>query len=90
MRADAAGGPYAVFQVEGRYYVTEDNCTHGPGSLSEGYMDGATVECPFHQGCFDVRNGEPTAPPCSVPIRTWTPKLRDGKIFIDPSEQRHG
>ena len=28
-----------VFNVDGEYYVMDDLCTHGPGSLSEGYIE---------------------------------------------------
>ena len=90
LRAEIHGEAYAVFVVDGSYYVTEDSCTHGPGSLSEGYLDGTVIECPFHQGCFDIRNGEPVSPPCTVPVRAWTAHLRDGKIWIDPKETRDG
>jgi len=32
VRADQT---YAVFCIEGRYFVTQDACTHGPGSLAK-------------------------------------------------------
>jgi nitrite reductase/ring-hydroxylating ferredoxin subunit len=44
----------AVFNVEGEFYVTDDACTHGPGSLSEGYIEGDVVECNFHHGQFNI------------------------------------
>src|SRR5215467_2532637 len=43
----------AVYNVDGEYFVTDDLCTHGPGSLSEGYIDGDVVECNFHNGQFN-------------------------------------
>ena len=56
---------------------------HGPGCLSEGYVEGFEIECPFHQGRFDLRTGMPTEAPCEIPVATWTPVLRDGGVFID-------
>jgi len=82
-RAEIDGFAYAVFKVGDMIYVTADLCSHGPGSLSEGYVEDCQVECPFHQGKFDLRTGMPTEPPCEIPIRTWTPVVRDGAIFID-------
>jgi nitrite reductase/ring-hydroxylating ferredoxin subunit len=82
-RAEIEGFAYAVFKVGDMIFVTADLCTHGPGSLSEGYVEDCQVECPFHQGKFDLRTGMPTQPPCEVPIRTWTPVVRDGAVFID-------
>ena len=61
----------AVYNVEGEFYVTDDRCTHGPGSLSEGYLDGCVIECDFHNGAFDIRTGEVVAPPCMVPLKTY-------------------
>jgi nitrite reductase/ring-hydroxylating ferredoxin subunit len=84
-RAEVNGEVYAVFEVDGEYYVTEDQCTHGPGSLSEGIVEGDEIECPFHQGRFNIRTGEPTLPPCMVALRTWTTQVRDGKILICPA-----
>jgi nitrite reductase/ring-hydroxylating ferredoxin subunit len=82
------GETYAVFQAGGAYYVTADQCTHGPGFLSEGAVIGLEVECPFHQGRFDLRTGAPTAPPCFEPVRVWIAHLVDGRICIDPYERR--
>lgn len=86
LRAELCGDAYAVFNVNGRFYVTQDQCTHGPGLLSEGVVEGQEVECPFHGGRFDLRSGQPAAPPCTVPIKIWTAQVIDGKILIDPAE----
>jgi nitrite reductase/ring-hydroxylating ferredoxin subunit len=82
-RAEVEDVGYAVFQVGELYFVTADLCSHGPGFLSEGYAEGCEVECPFHQGRFDLRTGVPTSPPCEVPIAVWTPVVRDGGVYID-------
>jgi nitrite reductase/ring-hydroxylating ferredoxin subunit len=72
----------AVFNVEGALYVTDDTCTHGPGSLSEGYIEGDVVECNFHNGQFNIKTGEVVAPPCMIPIKTYRTVVEDGKVFI--------
>lgn len=73
----------AVFNIEGNIYVIDDLCTHGPGSLSEGYIDGHEIECDFHNGRFDLRTGEVTAPPCMIPIRTYKVVLEGGDVLIE-------
>lgn len=85
LRAEIDGFAYAVFKVGEMVFVTADLCSHGPGLLSEGYVENCQVECPFHQGKFDLRTGMPTEPPCEVPIATWTPVVEDGCVFIDPA-----
>ena len=78
-RGPDAGG----FNLDGEFYVTDDLCTHGPGSLSEGYIDGDVVECNFHNGQFNIRTGEVVLPPCMVPIKTYPTVVEDGKVFIE-------
>jgi nitrite reductase/ring-hydroxylating ferredoxin subunit len=75
----------AVFQIGESYYVTQDACTHGPGSLCEGYVEGEEIECPFHQGKFNIITGEPTGAPCTEPLKIWKVTVLDGKILIDPA-----
>lgn len=82
-RAEVGDMAYAVFQAGEQYYVIQDHCTHGPGLMSDGYLDGCDLECPFHQGRFDIRTGVPTSPPCEVPMQVWAPIVRDGAIYID-------
>jgi nitrite reductase/ring-hydroxylating ferredoxin subunit len=73
----------AVFNVDGQFYVTDDLCTHGPGSLSEGYIEDDVVECNFHNGQFNIRTGEVVSPPCMVPIKTYRTSVVDGKVTIE-------
>ena len=73
----------AVFNVDGEFFVTDDLCTHGPGSLSEGYIDGGVVECNFHNGQFNIRTGEVVSPPCMVPVKTYSVIVIDGRVTIE-------
>src|SRR6516164_5947510 len=72
----------AVFNVAGEFFVTDDLCTHGPGSLSEGYIEDDVVECNFHNGQFNIKTGEVVAPPCMIPIKTYRTVVEDEKVFI--------
>src|SRR5499433_913283 len=73
----------AVFNVDGRFYVTDDNCTHGPGSLSEGYIEDDIVECNFHNGQFNIRTGEVVSPPCMIPVKTYPTVVEDGSVYVE-------
>jgi nitrite reductase/ring-hydroxylating ferredoxin subunit len=72
----------AVYNVNGQIYVTDDQCTHGPGSLSEGYLDGYQIECGFHSGRFDVRTGEVAGPPCMIPVKTYKVSIVGEDVMI--------
>jgi ethylbenzene dioxygenase ferredoxin subunit len=86
LRCEADTTAYAVFKLEEEFFVIADACTHGPGSLSEGYVEGSEVECPFHRGHFDIRTGCPTSAPCTIPVQTWKVQVIKGYIYIDPAE----
>jgi nitrite reductase/ring-hydroxylating ferredoxin subunit len=73
----------AVFNVGGEFFVTDDSCTHGPGSLSEGYIEDDIVECNFHNGQFNIRTGAVVSPPCMVAVRTYAAMVVDGKVTIE-------
>jgi len=83
LKVETNGLELAVFNVDGEYYVMDDICTHGPGSLSEGFVDGDVIECPFHNGQFDIRTGEVVSPPCMVPMKTYPTTVVDGKVVIE-------
>ena len=73
----------AVFNLDGEFFVTDDACTHGPGSLSEGCIEGDTVECDFHNGVFNIRTGAVAAAPCMVPVKTYPVIIdADGMVSI--------
>ena len=84
LKVEAGDLTLAVYNVDGEFFVTDDLCTHGPGSLSEGYIDGDVVECNFHNGQFNIKTGEVVAPPCMIPIKTYRTVVEDGKVFIVP------
>jgi nitrite reductase/ring-hydroxylating ferredoxin subunit len=83
LRVETGGLTLAVFNIEGSFYVTDDNCTHGPGSLSEGFIEGDVVECNFHNGQFNIRTGEVVSPPCMVPVKTYPAMVDQGAVFIE-------
>jgi nitrite reductase/ring-hydroxylating ferredoxin subunit len=85
VKIEAAELTLAVFNLGNTYYVTDDACTHGPGSLSEGCIDGENIECDFHNGIFNIRTGAIVAPPCMIPLRTFAVTVVDGRVFIDPA-----
>lgn len=72
----------AVYNLGGRVYATDDTCTHGPSSLSDGYIEGDTIECPFHYGSFHIPTGKPIKFPCTIPLQVYQTQIIDGDIFI--------
>ena len=77
--------PLAVYRLSDGYFVTDDTCTHGAASLSDGEIEDGEIECPFHSGCFDIRTGRATEHPCTIPIKVYSVSLSDGGVFVDLS-----
>ncbi|MCB0258061.1 MAG: non-heme iron oxygenase ferredoxin subunit, partial [Anaerolineae bacterium] len=66
----------AVYNVDGTFYATQDECTHVDGPLSEGDMEGSTIICPWHASCFDVTTGAVLKGPAREPLKTY-------KVVVD-------
>jgi nitrite reductase/ring-hydroxylating ferredoxin subunit len=65
------GAAVAVYNVDGAFYATQDECPHADGPLSEGELDGPMVVCPWHASCFDVTSGAVLTGPAKEPLRTY-------------------
>jgi nitrite reductase/ring-hydroxylating ferredoxin subunit len=83
LKVETNGLTLAVFNVDGEFHVTDDACTHGPGSLSEGFVECGVVECNFHQGKFDIRTGKVVEPPCVIPVKTYKTVVEGGDVYIE-------
>jgi len=80
---DVADKRLAVFHIGGKYYVTDDECTHASASLADGLLEGDVIECAVHLGAFHVPTGAVKAPPCAVALRTYKVVLQEGAVFVD-------
>lgn len=76
------GRDIALYDVDGEVYATDNVCTHGNARLCDGFVDGHEIECPLHQGKFDVRNGHPTCEPVTEKLRTYEVRIEDGQVMV--------
>ena len=77
-----AGRDIALYCVEGEVFATDNICSHGQARLCEGFLLGHEIECPFHQGRFDVRSGKPTCEPATQSIRSYPVKIEAGRVCL--------
>ena len=70
----------AVCNVGGQFYAIDDLCTHDGGSLDQGELDEAEIECPRHGARFDVRTGAATQLPAFQAVETHEVRL-DGETI---------
>ncbi len=79
----ADGRSLALYGVEGEVYATDDTCTHGHARLCDGFLEGHEIECPLHQGKFDVRTGRATCSPAEQDLRTYPVRIEAGRVYVD-------
>jgi 3-phenylpropionate/trans-cinnamate dioxygenase ferredoxin subunit len=71
-----------VHADDDQFYAVRDECSHAAIPLSEGDIDGCTLECWLHGSRFDLRTGEPTGLPAVEPVATFPVEVRDGDIYV--------
>jgi anthranilate 1,2-dioxygenase ferredoxin subunit len=79
----AEGLPIALFRMDGRLYALHDLCSHGAARLSEGFVDGACIECPLHQGLVEIATGSPKSPPITEAVRALPVRVVDGRVQVE-------
>jgi nitrite reductase/ring-hydroxylating ferredoxin subunit len=76
------GVPVALVREGDKIFALHDLCTHGAARLSEGYVENGCIECPLHQGLFDLATGEPRSTPVTVAVKTYPVRCVDGRVLI--------
>ena len=80
---EIGGVPVCLYKLDGEIYATDNKCTHGDADLSDGLIqDGCEIECPLHEGRFDIRSGKAVSPPCSDDLRSYPARVEQGVIYI--------
>lgn len=77
-----AGRDIAIYTVGAEVYATDNLCTHGNARLCDGFLDGHEIECPLHQGKFDVRTGQATCAPVTEALRSYPVKVEGGRVLL--------
>ena len=76
------GRPIAVVRTEDQWFAVSDICSHADVSLSEGEIDGCTLECWLHGSRFDLRTGQPSGPPATTPVPTYPITVEGDTVFV--------
>ena len=84
----AAGRAIALFVVGGRIYATDCYCSHMRAKLTDGYVEGDTVECPLHQSRFHIPTGKVFNAPATKNIQTFETKVVDGRVLVRVPSRR--
>lgn len=71
-----------VRTTAGEIHCVDDTCTHANVSLSEGDLDGCTIECWLHGSRFDLRTGDPSGPPATEPVAVHRVIIEGDDVLI--------
>jgi nitrite reductase/ring-hydroxylating ferredoxin subunit len=80
---DLGGREVLVCNVDGTFHVIENRCPHAAVPLSDGRLRGCVLECPWHGGTLDVRDGSPQSPPIRRPVARFPVRSVEGGLEIE-------
>jgi 3-phenylpropionate/trans-cinnamate dioxygenase ferredoxin subunit len=74
--------PVAIVRTEGQVFAIRDVCSHAEVPLSEGEIDGCTIECWLHGSRFDLRTGKPTGMPATEPVPVYPVQIEGDDVLV--------
>jgi naphthalene 1,2-dioxygenase system ferredoxin subunit len=80
---NADGKEIALYEVDGDIFATDNLCTHGAARMSDGFLEGREIECPLHQGRFDVCTGQAMCAPLTENIRIYPVRIENQRVFVN-------
>ena len=76
------GRAIAVVHTSGEWFAILDQCSHADVPLSEGEVDGCTLECWLHGSRFDLRTGKPSGPPATQSVPVYPVSVEGDTVFV--------
>lgn len=74
---------YAIYRTQdGEFFATDGHCTHERTLLCDGLVMGHVIECPKHNGRFDIRTGKALRAPVLKDVQTFPTKVEGGTVFV--------
>ena len=83
-QAGTKGDITVVHAEEGGFFALDDECSHEAVSLSEGFVEEDTLECPKHASAFCLRTGEPETLPAITAVTTHLVTVEEGQLILYP------
>ncbi len=84
LAVELAGKSIALYRFGDEICAVGNICPHQSDvKLSDGYLDGDTIECPMHQSCFNVRTGKVLSPPAREDVPVFAIRIEDGQVMVE-------
>jgi 3-phenylpropionate/trans-cinnamate dioxygenase ferredoxin subunit len=87
LAVEVDGTEVAIVSSGGRFYAIADECSHASVPLSEGDVDGCTIECYLHGSPFDLRTGAPLGLPATEPVPVYRVRVDGDDVLVDLGAQ---
>ena len=72
----------ALYHVDGEWFCTDNVCSHAYALLSDGWLEGHLIECPLHNGQFDIRTGKGQGSPITADIRAYPTRVEGADVLV--------
>jgi 3-phenylpropionate/trans-cinnamate dioxygenase ferredoxin subunit len=83
IRFDHGDRTFAIYRTEDSdYFASDGYCTHEKFHLANGLVMGNVIECPKHNGRFDIPTGAAKRAPVCVNLITYPVRIEAGKVYI--------
>ena len=82
-RFDHGNKTFCIYKLDDGFYATDGICTHEDVHLEDGLVTDDEIECPMHQGIFNIKTGAVIQDPPCEDLRTYAVKLEEEKIYIN-------
>ena len=84
IRFDHGRKTYALARdAGGRLHATDGICTHGNTHLGDGLVKDSIIECPKHNGRFNLADGSPARAPVCRGLATFPLEERNGRLQLN-------
>ncbi len=84
LRFDYGKKTYALCRdEEGGLFAIDGMCTHGNTHLSDGFINKGIIECPKHNGRYNLTDGSPARAPICRGVATYPIQEREGILWIN-------
>ena len=83
VQVEVGGRVLAIYRIKAGYFASDGICTHEHAYLAEGFVFDNIIECPKHQGRFDIRTGACKGAPVSEPLPTYPARVVNGMIEVN-------
>jgi len=82
LEVEIGSNKIALYRLGEEVFATGNVCTHAYALLSDGLLDGYEIECPLHNGRFDIRTGKALSSPVEVDIPTYPVRIVAGQVEV--------